>query len=76
MSTKTGKVKSITASSSGASATIHCDLPPPNGEDIPWNDPPAAVWAVLVAAYTKGSDVDVTFDDTTSPPTKTAVTAK
>lgn len=76
MSTKTGKVTKVTASASGASATIHYDEPPPNGTNEPWNDPPDKVWDVLVAAYTKGSDVDVTYDDSTSPPTKTAASAK
>ena len=75
MSTKTGKVTKVTASSSGSSATLHFESPPPPHDEA-WNDPNDKVWAVLVAAYTKGSDVDVTYDDTTSPPTKTAVTAK
>lgn len=74
MSTKTGKVTQATGSASGASYRIDFPGPPPTSEL--WNDPPALVGAILLAAYTKGSDVDISYDDTTTPPTKTAVTAK
>lgn len=71
MSTKTGKCTKVTASSSGGSATVTFDPPPP----LLWVDPPDRVWDVLVAAYTKGSDVQITFDDSTAPPTPTVASA-
>ena len=74
MSVKTGKVTAVTASGSGSSATLHGDGPPP-WDDV-WTDPPDRIWAVLVAAYTKGSDVEITYNDTTSPPTLSGAKAK
>ena len=74
MSVKTGKVKEVTASASGSSAKLHFDDPPPEGHDELWTDPPDRVWQVLVACYTKGSDCEVTYDDTSGA--KTAAKGK
>jgi hypothetical protein len=73
MSVKTGKVTAIHASANGSSATLSFPGPPPETET--WMNPGDRVWDVLVAAYTKGSDVDVTYDDSTQPPTKTGAKA-
>ena len=74
MSVKTGKVTATTASGSGSSVTLHGDGPPLWDET--WSDPPDRIWDVLVAAYTKGADVEITYDDSTQPPTKTGAKAK
>lgn len=74
MSVKTGKVTATTASGSGSSVTLHGDGPPP-WDDV-WVDPPDRIWDVLNGAKPSGGDVEITYDDTTSPPTKTGAKAK
>lgn len=62
-STKTWKVTEATASAAGTSFRLHNDGPPV--EDEVWTDPPSWAVPVLMACYTKGSDCEVTKDDTT-----------
>lgn len=75
MSTKTGKVSSATANvaSSGGTATVTGSGPPPWSQVF--TDPNATLLLLLIGAYAKGSDVEVTFDDTTVPPTPISVKA-
>ena len=70
MSTKTGKVTQTTASGSGSSCKVDFPGPPPTS--YLWVDPPDRAWDVLSGAKTSGCDVEITFDDTTTPPTATA----
>lgn len=73
--TKTGTVKSVQASGSGSSATIHYPDPVPNGTDEVWTDPSDRIWDVLVSAKTSGGQVEITYDDTVQPPVKTGAKA-
>jgi hypothetical protein len=74
VSIKTGKVTSASASvSSGRSATAGGAGPPPWTQTFA--DPNDSLYALLLAAYTKGSDVEITYDDSTQPPTPLTVKA-
>ena len=73
MSVKTGTVTQVHAGANGSTATVTYPGPPP--ETDTWTDPSDRIWDVLVAAYAKGSSVEVTYDDSTQPPTKQSVKA-